>query len=92
MNNLIRFALRKPISIIVLVAGLFFFGINAVRKPDAFATIALKLSAYRKLDPGRWEEAIFFDHPSGRTRIHTAMVWKKEHIGDLDIRDTANLP
>lgn len=29
--NLIRFALRKPISIIVLVAGLFFFGINAVR-------------------------------------------------------------
>lgn len=30
--NLIRFALRKPISIIVLVAGLFFFGINAVRE------------------------------------------------------------
>ncbi|RZJ73855.1 efflux RND transporter permease subunit [Flavobacterium sp.] len=29
--NLIRFALRKPISIIVLVAGLFFFGISAVR-------------------------------------------------------------
>jgi len=29
--NLIRFALRKPISILVLVAGLFFFGINAVR-------------------------------------------------------------
>lgn len=29
--NLIRFALRKPISIMVLVAGLFFFGIGAVR-------------------------------------------------------------
>ncbi|RYJ44817.1 efflux RND transporter permease subunit [Flavobacterium beibuense] len=29
--NLIRFALRKPISILVLVAGLFFFGIGAVR-------------------------------------------------------------
>jgi multidrug efflux pump subunit AcrB len=28
--NLIRFALRKPISILVLVAGLFFFGIGAV--------------------------------------------------------------
>lgn len=28
--NLIRFALRKPISILVLVAGLFFFGISAV--------------------------------------------------------------
>ena len=31
MNNLIRAALRKPISILVLVAGLFFFGINAIR-------------------------------------------------------------
>ena len=29
--NLIRLALRKPISILVLVAGLFFFGINAVK-------------------------------------------------------------
>ncbi|HMI01860.1 MAG TPA: efflux RND transporter permease subunit [Pedobacter sp.] len=28
--NLIRFALRKPISILVLVAGLFFFGIGAI--------------------------------------------------------------
>lgn len=28
--NIIRFALRKPISILVLVAGLFFFGIGAV--------------------------------------------------------------
>jgi multidrug efflux pump subunit AcrB len=31
MNSLIRFALRKPISVLVLVAGLFFFGINATR-------------------------------------------------------------
>jgi multidrug efflux pump subunit AcrB len=29
--NLIRFALRKPISILVMVAGLFFFGIGAIR-------------------------------------------------------------
>ncbi|MXV14555.1 efflux RND transporter permease subunit [Hufsiella ginkgonis] len=29
--NLIRFALRKPISILVLVAGLFFFGVGAIR-------------------------------------------------------------
>lgn len=29
--NLIRFALRKPISIMVLVAGLFFFGIGAIK-------------------------------------------------------------
>ncbi|MDX6191804.1 efflux RND transporter permease subunit [Flavobacterium sp. Fl-318] len=29
--NLIRFALRKPISILVMVAGLFFFGIGAIK-------------------------------------------------------------
>lgn len=68
------------------------FGLNAVRKPDAFATVMLKLSTYRKLEPGAWEEFIFYDHPSGRTRIATAMRWKKEHIGDPDLRETANLP
>jgi STE24 endopeptidase len=68
------------------------FGLNAVRKPDAFATVMLKLSTYRKLEPGKWEEIIFYDHPSGRTRIAAAMRWKKEHIGDADLRETANLP
>jgi STE24 endopeptidase len=66
------------------------FGLDAVRKPDAFATAMLKLSTYRKLEPGKWEEMIFYDHPSGRTRIMDAMVWKKEHIRDVDIRDTAS--
>jgi len=68
------------------------FGLDAVRKPDAFATVMLKLSTYRKLEPGAWEEIIFYDHPSGRTRIEAAMRWKKEHIADPDIRDTAKLP
>jgi len=68
------------------------FGLDAVRKPDAFATVILKLSTYRKLEPGHWEEVIFYDHPSGRTRIQSAMRWKKEHIADTDIRDTAQVP
>jgi len=68
------------------------FGLNAVRKPDAFASVMLKLSPYRKLEPGHWEEVIFFAHPSGRTRIETAMRWKKEHIADADIRGSAKLP
>ncbi|HEX4178287.1 MAG TPA: M48 family metallopeptidase, partial [Rhizomicrobium sp.] len=68
------------------------FGLDAVRKPDAFASVVLKLSTYRKLEPGKWEEIIFYNHPSGRTRIEAAMRWKKEHITDPDIRDTAKLP
>jgi STE24 endopeptidase len=55
------------------------FGLNASRQPDGFATTALKLSDYRKIDPTPLEEAIFYDHPSGHTRIFSAMRWKAEH-------------
>jgi STE24 endopeptidase len=55
------------------------FGLNASRQPDGFASVSLKLGEYRKLDPGPIEELIFFDHPSGRTRIFSAMRWKAEH-------------
>ncbi|MBC6608097.1 M48 family metallopeptidase [Hymenobacter sp. BT188] len=56
------------------------FGLNAARQPDGFATTAMKLSEYRKIDPGPLEEMIFFDHPSGHTRVLTAMRWKAEHL------------
>jgi STE24 endopeptidase len=59
------------------------FGLNASREPDGFAEVALMLSEYRKLSPGPVEEWIFFDHPSGRNRIHMAMQWKAEHLGEL---------
>ncbi len=55
------------------------FGLNASRQPDGFAQAALHLSEYRKMEPGPLEEFIFYDHPSGRTRIHSAMRWKAEH-------------
>ena len=55
------------------------FGLNTSRQPDGFAKAALVLSEYRKLDPGPWEEILFFDHPSGRTRIYSAMRWKAEN-------------
>ncbi|WP_324677184.1 M48 family metallopeptidase [Hymenobacter sp. GOD-10R] len=58
------------------------FGLNAAQQPDGFASIAMKLSEYRKISPGYWEEIFFFDHPSGHTRVHTAMQWKAEHLGD----------
>lgn len=56
------------------------FGLNASRQPDGFATVALKLGEYRKLDPSPLEEFLFFDHPSGRSRILMAMRWKAEHL------------
>lgn len=62
------------------------FGLNAARQPDGFATATLKLGEYRKLDPSPIEEFVFYDHPSGRTRIWTAMRWKAAHIDDPDIK------
>ena len=51
--NLIRSALRKPITILVFVTGLFFFGINAVRniKVDIFPNLNLPV--------------IYISHPYG---------------------------
>jgi STE24 endopeptidase len=63
------------------------FGLNAVRQPDGFAKVTLMLSEYRKLDPSPLEEFVFYDHPSGRTRIYTAMRWKAEHLNDWDIKN-----
>jgi STE24 endopeptidase len=55
------------------------YGLNAAQQPDGKANVDLMVGEYRKLDPGPVEEFIFFDHPSGRTRITAAMRWKAEH-------------
>jgi Zn-dependent protease with chaperone function len=56
------------------------FGINTAREPDGMAKVALKLGAYRKLNPAPLEEFIFYDHPSGRARIRMAMDWKAANL------------
>lgn len=55
------------------------YGLNAAREPDGRAQVALKLGQYRKLEPGPIEEFLFFDHPSGYSRIHAAMQWKSRN-------------
>jgi STE24 endopeptidase len=54
------------------------FGLNLAREPNGVAEANLKLTEYRKPDPGPIEEFIFFDHPSARFRIHDAMRWREE--------------
>ena len=56
------------------------YGINASRQPDGFAQAAVHLGEYRKMSPGKLEEILFFDHPSGRNRILDAMRWKGENL------------
>jgi STE24 endopeptidase len=55
------------------------YGLNAARQPDGEANVDLLLGEYRKMEPGPIEEFLFYDHPSGRTRITAAMQWKAEH-------------
>src|SRR5580692_12053850 len=70
--GLIRFALRKPISILVLVAGLFFFGIKAVNsiKIDIFPSINLPV--------------IYLSHPyTGYTPAQMEAYFGKQYVNLL---------
>ncbi len=53
------------------------FGLNLSREPHGEAEADLKLTEYRKPDPGPIEEFVFFDHPSTRHRVHDAMQWRE---------------
>jgi STE24 endopeptidase len=64
------------------------FGLNAAREPNGFAMSAMRLSTYRKLRPGPLEEIVFYDHPSGYTRVHNSMIWLQENQDN----PTANAP
>ena len=56
------------------------FGLEAAREPDGMALVAIRLSQYRKLEPHWLEEMLFFDHPSGATRVRRAMEWKASNV------------
>ncbi len=56
------------------------YGLDAARQPDGFATSALRISTYRKIDPSPLEEFLFHHHPSGRSRVMRAMEWKAEQL------------
>jgi len=55
------------------------FGLNAAREPHGFAMAAMRVSSYRKMQPTAIEEMVFYDHPSGYTRVYDSMRWLKEN-------------
>jgi STE24 endopeptidase len=65
-----------------------YFGLNASQEPDGFASVDMMLSEYRKISPGPLEEILFFDHPSGKVRVHNAMTWKAELLN----KEASTLP
>jgi multidrug efflux pump subunit AcrB len=70
--GLIKFALRKPISILVLVAGLFFFGIKAVS--------TIKIDIFPQLDL----PVIYLSHPyGGYTPAQMEAYFGKQYVNLL---------
>jgi len=69
INNMIRLAENQADA----------WGLDAAREPHGFASLAMRISNYRKLEPSALEEFVFFDHPSGRTRVARSMRWLAEH-------------
>ena len=67
------------------------FGLDTAREPDGFAKVAMRLSEYRKIEPGPIEEMLFFDHPSGATRIRMAMQWKADNVENPQIATPGTL-
>ena len=65
------------------------FGLAAAKEPDGFAMTAMQLSEYRKIEPGALEEILFYDHPSGRTRVQMAMDWKAANLDQLPAEQRA---
>lgn len=57
------------------------FAINATQDPDSWVEVVLLTAEYRKAAPGKWEEILFYDHPSPHSRILMAMEWKAEYGG-----------
>ena len=62
------------------------FGLDAAKAPDGFASAAMKLSEYRKIEPTSLEEILFYDHPSGKTRVSMSMQWKAKHLAELEAK------
>ena len=58
------------------------FGLDVAQEPDGFASVAMKLSEYRKIEPGALEEMLFYDHPSGASRVRMSMQWKHDHVAN----------
>jgi multidrug efflux pump subunit AcrB len=70
--GLIRSALRKPISVLVIVAGLFFFGVSAVRN--------IKIDIFPNLDL----PVIYISHPyGGYTPTQMEAFFGKQYVNLL---------
>lgn len=55
------------------------YSLATVGEPDALATALVKTAEYRYPRPAKWQEVLFYTHPSVENRVRAAMEWKAAH-------------
>ena len=63
------------------------FSLRVAEEPDGLSKALVKTVEYRADSPSRWEEAIFYDHPSVRRRVQRAMDWKAAHLKAVEAQE-----
>ncbi len=58
------------------------FSLVVANEPDGLSKALVKTIEYRADSPSWIEEFVFYDHPSVRRRVETAMKWKADHLTD----------
>jgi STE24 endopeptidase len=56
------------------------FSLVYANEPDGLSKALVKTADYRAPSPPRWEEFLFYDHPSVERRVRNAMEWKAKHM------------
>ena len=59
------------------------YSLRTENLPDALSTALVKTAEYRYPRPGKFEEFVFYDHPSVEARVRRAMEWKATHPANV---------
>ena len=66
------------------------FSMQYAKEPTGLARALVKTLEYRADSPGAVEEFLFYDHPSVRRRVQTAMDWKAAHLTEALAQESAD--
>ncbi len=66
------------------------FSLRVAHEPDGLSKALVKTIEYRADSPSDLEEFLFYDHPSVRHRVQTAMNWKAAHLDIAEKQEAAD--
>jgi STE24 endopeptidase len=66
------------------------FSLRVAHEPSGLAKGLVKTIEYRADSPSALEEFLFYDHPSVRRRVQSAMDWKAAHLDEALAQEAAD--